>query len=54
MPVQGTIHFNGSEIQSLPADEIVRRGVALVPEGTQMFAPDRSRIYAWAHTCAAI
>jgi branched-chain amino acid transport system ATP-binding protein len=38
-PLHGTIHFDGSEIQRLPADEIVRRGVALVPEGRQVFAP---------------
>lgn len=38
-PVQGTVRFDGAEIQSLPADAIVRRGVALVPEGRQVFAP---------------
>jgi branched-chain amino acid transport system ATP-binding protein len=38
-PVQGAIRFDGAEIQNLPADEIVRRGVALVPEGRQVFVP---------------
>jgi branched-chain amino acid transport system ATP-binding protein len=38
-PVRGTVRFNGAEIQSLAADAIVRRGIALVPEGRQVFAP---------------
>ena len=38
-PVQGTVRFDGIRIESLAADAIVRRGVALVPEGRQLFAP---------------
>ncbi|HXZ07395.1 MAG TPA: ABC transporter ATP-binding protein [Paraburkholderia sp.] len=38
-PVRGAIRLDGAEIQSLAADAIVRRGVALVPEGRQVFAP---------------
>jgi branched-chain amino acid transport system ATP-binding protein len=38
-PVRGTISFDGAEIQHLAADAVVRRGVALVPEGRQVFAP---------------
>jgi branched-chain amino acid transport system ATP-binding protein len=34
----GTITFDGQDITSLPTDEIVRRGVALVPEGRRIFA----------------
>jgi branched-chain amino acid transport system ATP-binding protein len=33
----GTIRFDGSPIGGLPAFEIVRRGVALVPEGRRLF-----------------
>ena len=38
-PVRGTVRFEGAEIQRLAADAIVARGVALVPEGRQVFAP---------------
>jgi branched-chain amino acid transport system ATP-binding protein len=38
-PVQGVVRFDGVEIQRLAADAIVERGVALVPEGRQVFAP---------------
>lgn len=38
-PVRGTVRFDGVEIQTLAADAVVGRGVALVPEGRQVFAP---------------
>jgi len=34
----GIVTFNGEDITKLPTDEIVRRGVALVPEGRRIFA----------------
>ncbi|MDX2028191.1 MAG: ABC transporter ATP-binding protein [Alphaproteobacteria bacterium] len=34
----GSIAFNGNDITHLPTDQIVRRGVALVPEGRRIFA----------------
>jgi branched-chain amino acid transport system ATP-binding protein len=34
----GKVLFNGEEITALPTDEIVRRGIALVPEGRRIFA----------------
>jgi len=34
----GRIVFNGEDISTLPTDAIVRRGVALVPEGRRIFA----------------
>lgn len=38
LPVRkGQIFFEGQEITNLPADEIARRGIALVPEGRQCF-----------------
>ena len=38
LPVRkGQIFFEGKEITNLPADEIARRGIALVPEGRQCF-----------------
>ena len=36
-PVSGRIHYNGSEITGRPAFEVVRRGLALVPEGRGVF-----------------
>ncbi len=36
---QGEIHFNGERIDKLPADKIVARGIAHVPEGRRVF-PD--------------
>jgi branched-chain amino acid transport system ATP-binding protein len=33
----GTTTFDGEEIQRLPAEKIVRRGLALVPEGRRVF-----------------
>ena len=37
-PERGTIRFDGSDITRLPAHEIVRRGIAHVPEGRRVFA----------------
>ena len=34
---QGRIIFKGEDITRLPANEIVRRGIALVPEGRRLF-----------------
>jgi branched-chain amino acid transport system ATP-binding protein len=34
----GKVLFNGENITGLPTDEIVRRGIALVPEGRRIFA----------------
>lgn len=36
-PVAGTITLKGRTISHLPADRIVRRGLALCPEGRQLF-----------------
>jgi branched-chain amino acid transport system ATP-binding protein len=36
-PVSGRIHYNGSEITGHPAFDVVRRGLALVPEGRGVF-----------------
>lgn len=62
LPVRkGQIFFEGQEITNLPADEISRRGIALVPEGRMCFPnltvrehlvafarkPDRSQEKAW-------
>ena len=33
----GSVRYKGDEISSLPAHEIVRRGIALVPEGRRLF-----------------
>jgi branched-chain amino acid transport system ATP-binding protein len=33
----GEIHFRGSRLDGLPPDEIVRRGVVMVPEGRRVF-----------------
>ena len=37
-PERGTIVFDGSDITRLPAHDIVRRGIAHVPEGRRVFA----------------
>ena len=37
-PDQGAVHFKGKPIHSLRADAIVRRGIAMVPEGRGIFA----------------
>ncbi|WP_298932493.1 branched-chain amino acid ABC transporter ATP-binding protein/permease [uncultured Ramlibacter sp.] len=36
-PVQGGIHLAGVELAALPAERIVAQGLALVPEGRQVF-----------------
>ena len=36
-PAAGRIHYNGGEITGRPAFELVRRGLALVPEGRGVF-----------------
>jgi branched-chain amino acid transport system ATP-binding protein len=33
----GTVHFDGKDITGRPTDEIARLGIALVPEGRQVF-----------------
>jgi branched-chain amino acid transport system ATP-binding protein len=33
----GDIHFQGERLNGVPADEIVRRGIAMVPEGRRVF-----------------
>ncbi len=38
-PVQGSIRLDGEEISSLPLHRVVRRGLALVPEGRMIVAP---------------
>lgn len=38
-PMSGRIVLQGREITRLPAEQLVRRGLALVPEGRQLFAP---------------
>jgi branched-chain amino acid transport system ATP-binding protein len=37
-PVQGGIHLNGVNLMEMSAEQIVRHGVVLVPEGRQVFA----------------
>jgi branched-chain amino acid transport system ATP-binding protein len=37
-PAAGRIHYNGEDITGRPAHELVRRGLALVPEGRCVFA----------------
>lgn len=36
-PASGSIRFEGDEIRGLPAYRIAKRGIALVPEGRQVF-----------------
>ncbi len=38
VPVEGSIEFNGQQIQGVPVDRNVRRGMSLVPEGRGVFA----------------
>ncbi|HEU0118832.1 MAG TPA: ABC transporter ATP-binding protein [Alphaproteobacteria bacterium] len=35
---EGSVSFNGENITNIPTDEIVKRGIALVPEGRRIFA----------------
>lgn len=37
-PVRGSILFEGEPIESLPADQIVARGIVQVPEGRRVFS----------------
>jgi branched-chain amino acid transport system ATP-binding protein len=37
-PASGSIEFDGQRIDRLPTEEIVRRGIALVPESRRIFA----------------
>jgi branched-chain amino acid transport system ATP-binding protein len=37
IPFKGDIHFRGTDLRSVPADEIVKRGIAQVPEGRGIF-----------------
>jgi branched-chain amino acid transport system ATP-binding protein len=37
-PSSGSIHFNGGRIDTLDPHEIVKRGLALVPEGRKIFS----------------
>ena len=38
-PVRGSIKLEGTEISALPVHSVVRRGLALVPEGRMVVAP---------------
>ncbi|MBU6188419.1 MAG: ABC transporter ATP-binding protein [Betaproteobacteria bacterium] len=37
-PVAGRIEFNGTDVAGLPSHRLVRAGLAMVPEGRQVFA----------------
>jgi branched-chain amino acid transport system ATP-binding protein len=37
-PVAGRIQFNGTDVTGLPSHRLVRAGLAMVPEGRQVFA----------------
>lgn len=37
--LEGTIHLNGVALESLPAHEVPRRGLAYVPQGRRLFGP---------------
>ena len=39
VPKKGSIFFEGEPITHLPTHQIVRKGIAYVPEGRQIFAP---------------
>jgi branched-chain amino acid transport system ATP-binding protein len=38
-PTSGRVMLDGADITGLPAHKIVRKGIALVPEGRRVFAP---------------
>lgn len=38
-PRSGSIHFKDEEITTIPAEQIVSRGISHVPEGRKIFAP---------------
>ncbi|WP_217423240.1 branched-chain amino acid ABC transporter ATP-binding protein/permease [Uliginosibacterium aquaticum] len=52
-PLQGGIHLGGVELSGLPAEQIVRLGLVLVPEGRQVFPElsvlDNIRLGAFLH-----
>jgi branched-chain amino acid transport system ATP-binding protein len=52
-PVRGGIHFDGVELAALGAEQVVGRGVVLVPEGRQVFPElsvlDNIRLGAFLH-----
>jgi len=52
-PVRGGIHFDGVELAALSAEQVVARGVVLVPEGRQVFPElsvlDNIRLGAFLH-----
>lgn len=54
----GRILFDGNSIEALPAHDRVRLGIALVPEGRQVFAPlsieDNLRLGAWSRPKANV
>ena len=37
-PLHGSVHFNGEDITHSPAHEIVKKGIAMVPEGRKVFS----------------
>jgi branched-chain amino acid transport system ATP-binding protein len=37
-PTSGSIKFNGEEITSVPTKDVIRRGIAICPEGRRIFA----------------
>ena len=37
-PAGGRVHYNGDDVTAMPSHRLVRRGVALVPEGRGVFA----------------
>ena len=52
-PVQGGIHLEGTELKNLGAEQVVARGLVLVPEGRQVFPElsvlDNIRLGAFLH-----
>jgi branched-chain amino acid transport system ATP-binding protein len=55
-PSEGTLRFEGEDIARVPAHLRVARGISLVPEGRQLFAPlsvrDNLRLGAWSRSGA--
>ena len=47
-PESGSIQFEGAQLAGLPTDQIVSKGITLVPEGGSMSAAVR-----WAEPCPA-
>ena len=43
-PASGSIHYNGMDITARPAFELVRQGLALVPEGRGVFEIGRAHV----------